>query len=594
MKTVATAGHVDHGKSTLVLALTGTDPDRFPEEKTRGLTIDLGFAFTTLPSGREIGFVDVPGHVRFVKNMLAGVGAVEVALFVVAADEGWMPQSEEHLRILDLLGIRFGVVALSKSDVVDDETRAVARADVEEHLLGSGLEDAPIVETDARTGRGLDDLRAALDTVFVRAPDAWDRGAPRLWIDRAFAARGAGTVVTGTLGGGAVHVDDELQVVPGGWKVRVRGIEQHGSARDAVDPGGRVALNLVGIEHHRLHRGDAVIAPAGYAPTRVVDGRVIPLHDAPAPGRARWQAYVGSGEHAVDVRPLDDAREYARIRFGAALPLVPGDRLVLRDPATARTMCGVEVLDVRATARAAHVAEALAQPLGRRLVLSGGWIAMGEVAALTGQRPEQAVELLVDAGAIRAGSWLVPENTLVDLRRRAAAEVTDHHRAHPLESGIDMSRLARLLGIDPDRTRLVVDAEPTLAIDHGRVHATGRVARASETESGRALVARLDEARWTPPAPSDLGAPVALVKALVEEGALVEAEGVVFGARAFEAARDVLLAQLHRGGTLTVADARDALGSSRKYVLALLGRLDRTGITIRRGDLRVRGPNAPR
>ena len=202
MRTVATAGHVDHGKSTLVLALTGTDPDRFPEEKERGLTIDLGFAFTKLPSGEEVGFVDVPGHVRFIKNMLAGVGAVDVVMLVVAANEGWMPQSEEHLRIIELLGVRHGLVCLTKADLVDDDTVELARLELDDNLAGSVLARAPVVVCDALSGRGLDDVRAGLDAVLSAAPEPVDRDRPRLWVDRVFAAKGAGTVVTGTLARG--------------------------------------------------------------------------------------------------------------------------------------------------------------------------------------------------------------------------------------------------------------------------------------------------------------------------------------------------------------------------------------------------------
>ena len=249
MRVVATAGHVDHGKSSLVLALTGTDPDRFPEEKARGLTIDLGFAFTTLPSGTEVGFVDVPGHVRFIKNMLAGVGAVEVALLVVAASEGWMPQSEEHLRILELLGVRYAVVAITKVDTVDAETLELAHLDVAEHLEGTPFEDAPVVACDSVSGRGLDDVRAALDAVLAAAPEARDAGRPRLWVDRVFAAKGAGTVVTGTLTGGAIAIDDDVEVTSRHVRARVRAIQTAHRQVDRVGPGTRVALNLVGIEH---------------------------------------------------------------------------------------------------------------------------------------------------------------------------------------------------------------------------------------------------------------------------------------------------------------------------------------------------------
>src|SRR4051812_2526882 len=259
MHVVGTAGHVDHGKSTLVQALTGMDPDRLAEEKERGLTIDLGFAWTALSSGRTLAFVDVPGHVRFIKNMLAGVGAVDACLFVVAATEGWKPQSEEHLRILELLGVEHGVVALTKVAVADDDTRQLAALDVADHLDGTFLQSAPVVEVDVPADRGVDDLRAALDDLLATTPTAADVGRPRLWVDRVFAAKGSGTVVTGTLTGGTIATDDELTVMPAGRKVRVRALQTHQQARDVARPGSRVAANLTGVHHDDVQRGAALV-----------------------------------------------------------------------------------------------------------------------------------------------------------------------------------------------------------------------------------------------------------------------------------------------------------------------------------------------
>ncbi|MDO8364564.1 MAG: selenocysteine-specific translation elongation factor, partial [Actinomycetota bacterium] len=257
MRVVATAGHVDHGKSSLVQALTGTNPDRLEEERRRGLTIDLGFAHTELPGGVGISFVDVPGHVRFLRNMLAGVGGLDACLFVVAATEGWKPQSEEHLRILQLLGVRHGLVALTKTDLVDNEWHQLQEMDVRDHLAGTFLAEAPIVGVSATTGDGLPHLRQALSALLQATPAAADRHRPRLWIDRAFAAKGSGTVVTGTLTGGTLRVDDQLHA--GAHAVRVRAIQSHGERHDAIGPGNRVALNLVGVDHDQVARGDAVV-----------------------------------------------------------------------------------------------------------------------------------------------------------------------------------------------------------------------------------------------------------------------------------------------------------------------------------------------
>src|SRR4051812_23035836 len=275
------------------------DPDRFAEEKARGLTIDLGFAWTRLPGGEELAFVDVPGHVRFLKNMLAGVGAVDACLFVVAATEGWKPQSEEHLRILELLGVGHGVVALTRVGLVDDDWRGLARLDVEDHLAGTFLAGAEIVEVDAPTGVGVSDLQTALSRLLAKTPTAADRDRPRLWIDRSFAARGSGTVVTGTLAGGALAVDDELVIAPLSRRVRVRALQTHQQARDEVGPGHRVAVNLTGVSHHDVQRGYVLVRPGQWAPTRMLDASVTVLasvdHDVSR--RGAYQLYIGSGEH---------------------------------------------------------------------------------------------------------------------------------------------------------------------------------------------------------------------------------------------------------------------------------------------------------
>jgi len=294
---IATAGHVDHGKSTLVRVLTGTDPDRLEEEKARGLTIDLGFAFTELPSRRRVSFIDVPGHVRFLKNMLAGVGGVDACMFVVAAPEGWKPQSEEHLRILELLGISHGVVALTQTGLVDDELRELAELDIEERTEGSFLEGAPIIPVDSIDGTGLEDLRSALDDLTETAPRAVDHGRPRLWIDRAFAATGAGSVITGTLTGGRVRVEDALTLVPGEGTARIRGIQTQGEQRTKIGPGHRVALNLSGVGLDGLGRGVALVKGDQWHRTDRVDAEltVLPDLDHEISRRGAYAIYLGSG-----------------------------------------------------------------------------------------------------------------------------------------------------------------------------------------------------------------------------------------------------------------------------------------------------------
>ena len=600
MRTVATAGHVDHGKSSLVLALTGTDPDRFPEEKQRGLTIDLGFAFTKLPSGEEVGFVDVPGHVRFIKNMLAGVGAVDVVMLVVAANEGWMPQSEEHLRIIELLGVRHGLVCLTKADIVDEDTLELARLELDERLAGSALGDAPVVVCDAVSGRGLDDVRAALDAVLAAAPEPVDRDRPRLWVDRVFAAKGAGTVVTGTLAGGSLRVDDEVEVGPRARRARVRAIETAHHQLDVAAPGTRVALNLAGpgMERSAVRRGDGVVRAGQWQLTDVIDVGLEPLGDHTFRARASLQCYAGSGEHAAVLRVLDAAGRYGRLRLDARVPLAPGDRLVLRDPGERDTVGGAEVLDATPSGRARDAAAFLALPLERRLLAGHRWLgvdALGPRAGLGSAEAAALADDLVRSGAaVLVGGWLVAPDTVAAVRTAAADQVRAQHERAPLEPGVDLATMASELGVDADRLRAALADEGGLVVERGYVRDATRRSGVGDSADARALLDALEKAPFSPPEPASAGADPALVRSLVREGAVVDLDGIVFASSAVDEARRRVRAALRDRGTVTVADVRDLLGSTRKYVLPILKQLDGEGVTRRRGDDRIPGPAALR
>ncbi len=583
MRVVATAGHVDHGKSTLVLALTGTDPDRFPEEKARGLTIDLGFAFATLPSGTDIGFVDVPGHTRFIKNMLAGVGAVDVAMLIVAANEGWKPQSEEHLRILDLLNVRHGIVVVTKSDLVDAETLEIAILEVDEHVAGTSFEGLEIVTCTARSGLGLDDVRAALDRALASAPSARDVGRPRLWIDRVFAAKGAGTIVTGTLTGGPINVDDDLDA--GGHRVRIRGIESHGTSLERGEPGSRVALNLAGVDHHQLARGDAVIRSEQWRAVVVVDVELTLLPGVELRRRGRLTAAVGSGEHRVWCRRLDD--RFARLRFPAAIAVAPGDRIVLRDPGSAATVAGATVVDVTPARKASEASARLALPPGTRL-LSEGWLPVTGLDTRTGLAQQDAVALVTAAGGEPTGDWILDPSFVADLRDRTIENVAQYHRDHPDDSGIALNALGGQLELDVNRLTALLTTMPSLATTSGLVHAIDHAGRVSNSDAARTFLAALAAAPFAPPAPDDVG----LAKALVREGALMELDGIFFALTAIVAARDRVIEVMRAKGSITIADARDALASTRKYVVPLMTFMDRDGVTRRRGDDRIPGPRS--
>jgi selenocysteine-specific elongation factor len=590
MRVIATAGHVDHGKSTLVLALTGTDPDRFAEEKSRGLTIDLGFAFTTLASGIEIGFVDVPGHVRFVKNMLAGVGAVDVAMLVVAANEGWMPQTSEHVAILELLGVRHGLVAVTKADAVDADTLELAQLELGERLASTALAGWQVVAVDSLTGRGLDDLRTALGAVLVTAPPPRNDGRPRLWVDRVFSARGAGTVVTGTLTGGELAVDQEVLVEPGGRRARVRRVESRSAQLARAAPGGRVALNLAAIDHRDVRRGDAVVLAGQWATPTMVDValRVLPEH--PFPRRGTIHVHVGSGEHRAQVRPIDTKGTLARVDLPLALPLAPGDRMVLRSSARNETIGGAEVLDVAPAGRLRDARVRLGRTLGARVLDARPWSTTAELAPLAGTVDGEALArtLIADGDAVRVGPWLVPPQTVAALRARAVDAVSDP-TADRL--GIDLAVLAATCGVDPARLRAVIEDETRLVLDRDIVR-EATSSPVTDDPAARALLDALASRPFDPPAPADVGASPSLVRALVRAGELVDLDGVVLARVAFEEARQRVATAVIERGALTVSEVRDLLGSSRKYVVPLLTRLDADGVTRRRGDTRVPGPRA--
>ena len=570
MHVVATAGHVDHGKSTLVRALTGTDPDRLAEEKERGLTIDLGFASMPLPSGGQIAFIDVPGHVRFLKNMLAGVSGVDACVFVVDVTEGWKPQSEEHLRILQLLGLRHGLVTLTKADEADDDLVELARLDVSEHVAGTFLADAPILATDAVTGTGIDALIGALDRLLAVTPTAADRARPRLWVDRAFAIRGSGTVVTGTLTGGRLAADDTVAVLPAGRSVRVRALQSLHQQCDRIGPGNRVAANIVGASHRDVARGDALVRAEQWHATDRIDAElsVLASLDHPVTRRGAYVAYIGSGEHPVRLRVLGPAAiepgrtGLVRLHLPVRLPLCMGDRFILRESGRMETVGGGEVLDVEPVLPAAR---ARPDRSVERIVAERGRIDAERLERLTGTaRPPDL------------GRWAVAPEHLGRTTRRLAEAVA---AAGPL--GLDLA------GLD-DFERATIDTIDGIATSEGRARPAG----GGDPLADHPFVKAAESAPFAPPAPSDV--PNDELRLLVRQGRLVESSGIHFAATAIaEAARVVARLLADQPAGITVAEARDAWGTTRKYALALLARLDSTGVTRRRDDLRIAGPRLP-
>jgi selenocysteine-specific elongation factor len=573
---IATAGHVDHGKSTLVRRLTGIDPDRLAEEKARGLTIDLGFADLRLPSGAEIGFVDVPGHVRFLKNMLAGVGAVDACLFVVAANEGWKPQSAEHLAILELLGLKHGVVVVSKAATVDEDLVRLARLDVAEHVAGTFLASAEVVAVDAVADVGLSGpagLLAALDRLVAATPPAADRGRPRLWVDRSFAIKGAGTVVTGSLTGGSLEAGQRLTVEPAGTEVRIRGLESHGRSLHRAAPGRRLAVNLLGRSHHDLGRGDALVRPDQWHRTRCVDASLTVLDrlDHEVTRRGAYLAYLGSGEHSVAVRVLGAEVVWpgetglVRLWLPGPLPLTPGDRYILRDAGRSETVGGGEVLDV---APVRPASQAVPDRSVDRVVAERGWVEPDLLARLTGERrPATVGRWVVSPAALEAAGQVV--RTLVE-------------GAGPL--GLPLSKL-------DDRQRAAVSARDDLMVVDGHVVAPSTAAGPTDLDHHPFLV-RLAGSPFSPPDPD--GVDRAELRALERRGLVVESHDLWFSTAAVEqAARVVAGLLVDSPDGVSMSAIREALGTSRKYALPLVAWLDANGMTRRRGDLRIAGPRLP-
>jgi selenocysteine-specific elongation factor len=574
MRVIATAGHVDHGKSTLVWGLTGTDPDRLAEEKIRGLTIDLGFASFILPSGQEVGFVDVPGHGRLVKNMLAGVSTVDACLFVVAATEGWKEQSEEHLRILELLGIARGVVALTKVGDLTEDLRELAALEIGDHLRGTFLDGAEIVPVDVPAGIGVIPLQNALDRLVAGTPPAPDRARPRLWVDRSFAIRGAGPVLTGTLTGGQLAVNDELLIEPDHRRVRVRGLQSHHHRLDTAEPGRRLAVNVAGVSHHEVTRGHVLVRPGQWHLTAVLDAsfRVLASVEHPVSDRGAFAAYIGSGDFPVRLRVLGRQRNIEPGRSGtvrmwlggrAPLPLLPGDRFVLRELGRGETIGGGQVLDVDPVlpARRAHPTASV-----ERVIAERGWIDGDELERLTGERRPATVD-----------RWVMAPDALDAVRQH----ITDAAAAAG-RSGIDVASLSEI------QRAVLSSGLPEVKVTGDRVVPAAE-ANAELSAAAQLVLTALNAEPWSPPdiPPGDRGARRELERA----GLVIQAGDQWFSSSAVDKAVAVLAGLLaERPEGVTVSEVRETLCTSRKYALPLLAYLDATGVTRRRGDVRIAGP----
>ncbi len=603
MAVLGTAGHVDHGKSALVRALTGIDPDRLPEERARGMTIDLGFAWLTLPSGREISIVDVPGHERYVKNMLAGAGAIDVALLVVAADEGPMPQTREHLAILELLAIPRLVVALTKADLAEQEVAALAEEEMRELLSATPYADSPIVRTSAVTGTGLDALAEAIDAAFA-ATEGRSFTGPWLPVDRVFVARGHGVVVTGTLQGGPLRAGDEVEILPGHRRARVRGIQRHHRSCDVLTGSTRAAVNLGGAARDEVERGMVVAAPGLGGEALTADVELYGARWAPQPLRHASQVTVllGTAEAQARVRLIGASavgpgeRAWGQLVLDRPLPARPGMRFVLRTPDA--TVAGGVLLTLRAPRRRRIEeferlrAALFGSPRERvLLLLEQRPMPRGALEAALGKEALPALEELKAEGAAvdEGGRWYA-RRWLAREGARLRDAVRQYLEVHRLRRGVPREELRAHLGLGSEEFDAVLALtadELGLEARGSEVQPRGRTVQLTPAE--QELVEQyLAALRDTASPPTEATLPPELLRFLEEEGRIVRTPaGIVFDAEAFARMRDEVVAFIERHGSVTLAQVRDMFGTSRKYAQAFLEALDAARVTRRVGDARV-------
>ncbi|MCB0046925.1 MAG: selenocysteine-specific translation elongation factor [Caldilineaceae bacterium] len=633
MRVIGTAGHVDHGKSSLVRALSGIDPDRLQEEKARGMTIDLGFAWLDLPgaSGRPeaVGIVDVPGHIDFIKNMLAGVGGIDAALLIVAADEGVMPQTREHLAILHLMGVTQAVVAMTKIDLIDDEEWLdLVELEIDELLEGTDLAGAPVVRVSAHTGVGLDALRIALAHALAELPPRRNRARPRLPIDRIFSLSGFGTIVTGTLSDGRLRVGDRVEILPAGLEARVRGLQTHKQPVEEGEPGSRLAINLTGVSVEDLHRGDVVARPGDARATTLLDVsfRLLADVEQPLPHNCAVDFFTGAAETPARVRVLGveqiepGGQGWLQLRLARPVAAEPGDRYILRRPSPSSTLGGGVILDAHPRRRWKRFdpavierletlaqgtpGEILLQTLERTplttlpdlLARSGLDLETARAAYADLMATDAVLELGAgqDAAILSAGQWQEITGQLVGL-------LADFHAQAPLRRGLPHSEARTRLTIG-GRTlspRLfaglaeraghegLVQADDSFIWQAGFAPQPTPGQQAAVTRTLAAFAA----APFTPPNQAEtlklLGNDEALLEMLVEQSLLLRFGGILLRPEDFLAMRTVVTRHLRDKGSITLAETRDLFSTSRKYAQAMLEELDAQRVTRRQGDLRV-------
>ncbi|MBA7467380.1 MAG: selenocysteine-specific translation elongation factor [Dehalococcoidia bacterium] len=614
MYVLGTAGHIDHGKSVLVQALTGIDPDRLREEKERGMTIDLGFAWLKLPSGREVGIVDVPGHERFVRNMLAGVGGIDLALLIVAANESIMPQTREHLAILDLLEIRNGIVVITKKDLVDEELLSLVRMEIEELISTTALSGAPVVAVSALTGEGLPDLVETIDELLASTEPRRDLGRPRLAIDRVFTMTGSGTVVTGTLIDGSLSVGQEVEIVPPGLKSRLRGLQTHKTRIDTAAPGSRVAANLVGINTSRLQRGDVLTRPGWLSPTTLLTLKLKLLDylHRPLKHGATVSFHTGAAEAMAKVRLLEGEElkpgqaTWTQVKLDRPAAVANGDHFIIRSPM--ETLGGGKIIEAQAkrlrrfrpdiianlkakeTGTAAEMVLALVetkQPVETSALISELNLRDEDIRAAVVSLTERGNVVALGQGD---RSLLVTIQRWESLLQKTRAALQEYHRKFPARPGMPKVELGSRLKLGA----YAVTAFQKLATQ-GIIAEEGNVIRLpahqiqlTQAQQGKtdAFLRSLTENPYAPP--GDLIPEPDLLGLLIEQRQVVKVNNdVVFAVSTYDEMVGKVTSRIKAQGQITLAEVRDMFQTSRKYAQALMEHLDGEKITRRVGDGRV-------
>ena len=637
MRVIGTAGHVDHGKSALIEALTGTHPDRLREEQERGLTIVLGFAWLTLPNGEDVGIVDVPGHRDFIENMLSGIGAIDAAIFVVAADEGVMPQTREHLAILDLLQIQGGVVALTKIDLIDDpEWLDLVETDVRETLSGTVLDSVPLVRVSARTGAGIPELLETLQGELAEKPPRPDLGRPRLSVDRTFTVAGFGTVATGTLTDGGLSVGDEVSIQPQGLRGRVRGLQTHQRQTQAAVPGSRTAVNISGIDLDQIQRGNVVTRPNEYSATRRMDVhfRLLPGALQPVKHNTEMKLFLGAAEVMARLRLLGTdvlkpgEEGWLQLELVEPVVAVRGDRYILRRPSPPETIGGGSVIDPQPKGRHKRFDQGVLDRFDALAVGTPAEIFMQALLPLGAAKfsdvisrasldksvlPETVAELMDTGQLISLGDNPIdkPSSIIVSRvywqqsRQRISQGVENYHQLHPLRHGIPREELKSRLQLSPKLfdailnnmkfeasiVELALRSElpgqnpmPVVKVPDFEVNFTDKDQKLVD-----GLLKKFVAEPYAPPSIKDSVAEIGedLYSALVDLGTLIPLSGeVVFRWEDYQTIIADIRKILEMDGTISVAQVRDHFNTSRRYILALLEHLDAIGVTQRVGDVR--------